>query len=230
MKKIIFIIFLSLNLFWSCSNNLKEPIGPSIKDKSSYYGQYDIIKSEWIADYDGIEKISTNLSPSTILKDKSSNSIISAVETNEGSDKFIRYYYESHENPEPDGSVYSSVYYQWGSGVINIMDYGNAVAFRARGKPVGSAPMGKFYVVLYHPIRNDDDYDRLRYEIALGTEWKEYIVFINDFEFSGWGNDDRDYSLENNIGVAFSPEPDVVGLKGIIDIDDVRFVLYIVKR
>ncbi len=228
--KILIILLLFTGVFaGACMQNDGEPVGPSIDNEAEFPLDYEIVEENWISDFNAYQGgYSTN-----IYVDNSLIIEVPIVYENHpyawpfgvgnkttftwyyelngaSSNCFLGYYYESYTHAG-DEFLWGLTRLRWVNGPINLNDYGNALAFKARGD-------GEIYVTLCFNWR-------VSKIVVLGPEWHEYILPFKDFS-----NMDRLSSeIENTDFIYFGP-PRMAGLKGRVAFDDVRLVYYRKKR
>ncbi len=223
--KTVLILFIFL-IILACSKDTDSPLGPPIETDYPFYSDFEIGNEKWVTDFDGFQGIpSAGLDVDNALAigipihcyvaDGSSvpDIVKWTNETSKTNEKvtnhYMEYYYE--QNPDPGGGwIWFGINIQFINGSLDVTKFGNAIKLKVRGT-------GRMH------FKFSNDLSKL---IPLTEEWQEHII---RFEELGDIKAHEDV-LKNLESISIGPEENQPGTSGIVNIDDIRFVTYVIKR
>ena len=224
MKRSLSILLISLVLA-ACSKDTSKPLGPSIDTEYPFYSDYEIFNEIWVTDFnwtEGIPSDGLDVDIALILgipihcyapeasKPLNGTMLIWTNEVIDGQpNHYMKYYFEQNAFPGV-GWIWYAINAQFANGNVDVTEFGNAIRIKVRGE-------GRM---------NFKFSSNLTKLIPLTAEWVEHIIRFEELNgFASYSGD-----LKNVESIAFGPEENKPGTSGMVNIDDIQFVTYRIKR
>jgi len=247
MNKSYIIILIILLIINSCAKPCENPVGPQVNDKSNSYGKIEILNETWIADFDnqntyykmivdggvtnwitfksndGTSIVETPISLAFPLPihyyispgssvdmdnpDAGINGLCSTlVESNNG---YQRFEYWIMDEPSGDWEWFS-LNIDWINGPVDLSEFGNAFMITVRGD-------GKLDII-FNMVEAENSFNET---FDLTKNWTTLILFFPT---------DVDWSQCTGIQLG-PPDPSgLIGVRGGVDFDNLKFVTAVIKR